>query len=167
MTVIAVKEITGRHVLIGLLGFFGIMLLVNGIFVYFALSTFNGLENPNAYRDGLHYNQRIAAAERQAALGWSHRLAVGEAGRLEVTIRDKAGEPVSGLAVNGDIRRPVGDGPAQPLVFDEVGSGIYAAKPAGLAAGNWIVSLDARGPRGGGEATAYRIKERLWLKPHP
>ena len=167
MTVIAVKEITGRHVLIGLLGFFGIMLFVNGIFVYIALSTFNGLENPNAYRDGLHYNQRIAAAERQAALGWSHRLAVGEAGRLEVTIEDKAGKAVSGLAVNGDIRRPVGDGPAQPLAFDEVGSGTYAAKSAGLAPGNWIVSLDARRPRGGSEPTVYRIKERLWLKPHP
>jgi nitrogen fixation protein FixH len=167
MSVIAVKEITGRHVLIGLLGFFGIMLLANGVFVYFALSTFNGLENPNAYRDGLHYNQRIAAAEKQAALGWSHRLALNEAGRLELTIRDREGGAVFGLAVTGEIRRPVGDGPAHSLALNEIGDGLYAAAPAGLEPGNWIVSLDALPARGGGEATAYRIKERLWLKPKP
>ena len=33
------KELKGRHVLLVLSVFFGVMFIVNGIFVYFALST--------------------------------------------------------------------------------------------------------------------------------
>jgi hypothetical protein len=38
----AVKPIAGRHVLLALIGFFGLMLIANGFFVYFALATFSG-----------------------------------------------------------------------------------------------------------------------------
>jgi hypothetical protein len=37
----AVKPIAGRHVLLALIGFFGLMLIANGFFVYFALATFS------------------------------------------------------------------------------------------------------------------------------
>ena len=44
------ERIEGRHVLLALLGFFGFMLLANGIFLYYAVGTFNGFETTDAYR---------------------------------------------------------------------------------------------------------------------
>ena len=46
------KGIEGRHVLIGLVAFFGVMLVANGIFVYYALETFAGGDTSDPYRKG-------------------------------------------------------------------------------------------------------------------
>ena len=67
--------LTGRHVLIALVAFFGVMLIANGIFVYFAVATFSGGDTSNAYRKGLDYNETLAAAERQAERGWHSEIA--------------------------------------------------------------------------------------------
>ena len=40
-----VDGLKGRHVLMSLIGFFGLMLIANGLFVYFALSTFTGSDS--------------------------------------------------------------------------------------------------------------------------
>ena len=56
--------IQGRHVLAGLAGFFGLMLLANAVFVYFAVATFSGGDTSKPYQKGLHYNQTIAADAR-------------------------------------------------------------------------------------------------------
>jgi nitrogen fixation protein FixH len=166
MTAPAMKEITGRHVLLALVGFFGVMLLANGIFLYFALSTFDGLSTPHPYQEGLHYNERIAEERRQAALGWSYRLAVTGERRLELTIRDKTGNPVSGLEVRGDIARAVADRVTGPRLLKEGSAGTYVVSVEDLEPGNWIVSLEAASAPSQGPATHYRIKQRLWLKPN-
>ena len=166
MSDIMMKEITGRHVLFWLLGFFGVMLMANGIFIYFALSTFEGVDNPNAYKQGLQYNQRIEAERRQAALGWTHAVSLKTADRLELSVQGRDGKPVSGLAVNGTVTRPVAADAAQELAFEETGLGVYAANMTALPPGNWIVSLKAIRSRPQGEDMVYRIKERLWLKPN-
>ena len=44
------NEIRGRHVLIGFLVFFGLIFLVNGVFLYSALTTFGGGEKGSPYR---------------------------------------------------------------------------------------------------------------------
>lgn len=165
MTVASVREIHGRHVLLVLIGFFGAMLAVNGIFIYLAMSTFNGLES-DAYQKGLRYNDRIDAAGRQAALGWSHKLTLEPDGTVLLSIKDAQGAPVSGLSIAGEITRPVADRFTSTLAFRETGAGAYLA-PASFEPGNWIVSLQTtRAELHSGE-TVYQIKERLWLKPRP
>ncbi|MGF1622846.1 MAG: FixH family protein [Rhodomicrobiaceae bacterium] len=166
MTAAAMRQFTGRHVLFILIGFFGLMLVANGIFVYFALSTYQGLDNPNAYERGVNYNQRIETAEKQAALGWSHQLVTGDAGKLEVTLRDRTGQPVTGLIVSGEIRRAVGEAAGLPLKLESAGDGSYRASVAEAEPGNWIVRLDAARLQGNGMETVYRMKERVWLKPN-
>jgi len=164
MTATAMKQITGRHVLFALIGFFGVILIANGIFIYFALSTYQGLDNPNAYERGVNYNERIEAAEKQAALGWSHQLVAG-AGKLELRIHDKAGKPVTGLIVSGEIRRAVGEEMGLPLKFEGSADGVYRAEAERVEPGNWIVSLEAARLQSDGLEIEYRIKERVWLKP--
>ncbi len=165
MTVITMKELTGRHVLIALFGFFGTMLLANGIFLYFALSTFSGLDNPNAYQEGVDYNDRIEAAHRQTALGWAHKVTLTKDGRLELSINDKTGDAVSGLRISGTIERPASDRFTYKLEFKETGLGLYTAQVENIDVGTWIVALAAA--KSGSDADVlYRLKERLWLKPN-
>lgn len=165
MTVTTMKELTGRHVLYSLIGFFGVMLLANGIFLYLAVTTFNGLDTPNAYQEGVNYNERIEAARKQAVLGWSHKLTLTENGRVELLVKDKAGDAVSGLKVSGTIARPVSNSTTQELAFKEVSLGLYAAPADNIDAGNWVITLSAA--KSASETDVlYRLKERLWLKPN-
>lgn len=165
MTVMPMKELTGRHVLYAMLGFFGVMFLANGIFLYFAISTFTGLDNPHAYQEGVNYNERIQSAHRQAALGWTHKLTLSKDGRLELSINDKAGDGVSGLEISGTIERPVTSRFTHKLELKEVNLGRYTAQLDNIDDGNWIVALSAA--KSASEADIlYRLKERLWLKPN-
>jgi nitrogen fixation protein FixH len=62
--------LNGRHVLIGLVAFFGAMLIANGMFIYLAVATFSGSDTSDAYRKGLNYNETLEEAQRQAERGW-------------------------------------------------------------------------------------------------
>lgn len=96
-----VRELTGKHVLIIFLAFFGVVIAVNGFMLRSAISTFTGLETDSAYRAGLAYNQQLEAARQQAALGWTVNAKVdGE--RARITVLDKTGMPIPGL--EGDVR---------------------------------------------------------------
>lgn len=158
------RELTGKHVFLICLAFFGVMLAANSIFVVCALTTLGGGEGGKAYQKGLDYNRVIEAAKAQDALGWSHAISAGMGGRVSVTLKDASGAPLSGLAIDGEIARPVDDRFTRPLAFSETGPGVYAAEAGGLDAGNWVVALTAIRPRD--RTIVYRAKERLWLKPN-
>lgn len=160
------KRIEGRHVLIALLAFFGVMLLANGIFLYYALGTFNGFETSQAYRKGLTYNTRIAADKIQTSRGWQPVARYeDDKGRLVVEVRDERGRTISGLIVSGEIRRPVTDAADQPVILTEVEPARYAV-PVKLAAGQWILAAEMTGPEASNEAI-FRFKQRLWVKGAP
>jgi nitrogen fixation protein FixH len=156
------KELTGRHVLIMLLAFFGVTMAVNGVFMYKAISTFNGQE-VNSYSAGLHYNQRIAEAEAQTNLQWTHKVELGDAGTVQVALTDKNGAPVTGLNIVGDITRPAVDRFTHKLALLETKPGVYTASPGELDIGSWIVTL-AASRAGQDEQPIYRLKERLCYK---
>jgi nitrogen fixation protein FixH len=165
MMATAVGRITGKHVLAMCLGFFGVMLAVNMVFVFLAVTTFNGGEGGKAYQTGLDYNQTIAAARAQEQLGWSHKIEAATAGRITVLLADRAGAPVTALSVSGEMGRPTADKFTRALAFQEVRPGAYAAEAGALNEGNWVVSLAARG-KPETDTILYRAKERLWLKPN-
>lgn len=157
------RPITGKHVLFGLFGFFGVMLIANGIFVYYALGTFNGFETANAYRKGLTYNSRIAADAAQAARGWQAQARHDAAsGAVIVEVRDRRGAGLAGLALSGEIRRPVTDKDDRTILFEETSPARYAA-PVRLAAGQWVLAVTIREPGSRGEPV-FRLKQRLWVK---
>ena len=51
------KVLKGHHVLFWLMGFFGLMFVVNGVFLWAALSSFPGEDVRHSYLQGLQYNQ--------------------------------------------------------------------------------------------------------------
>jgi nitrogen fixation protein FixH len=159
-------EIKGRHVLIGLVAFFGLIFLANGIFLYFALTTFGGGDTSNSYRKGLHYNDTLAAAARQAERGWKAELTYdAKAGRFALGLRDMSGEPVGGLHINADVGRPATDREDLSAEFREIEGGLYVAELR-LTPGQWVVQLHSNELSRGGDPT-YRLKQRIIIPEAP
>lgn len=157
------EKIEGRHALGGLLGFFGVMLIANGIFLYFALQTFNGFETTDAYRKGLNYNALIASDEMQAVRGWQPVLRYErKTRRLVIEVRDRQGQAVRGLTISSHIRRPVTDAADRTLVLMEVAPATYVAS-INLAPGKWTIAAQLFEKDNPGEP-AHRLKQRLWVE---
>jgi nitrogen fixation protein FixH len=160
------NEIQGRHVLIGMIAFFGLIFLANGIFLYYALTTFGGGDTSNPYRKGLHYNDTLAEAARDAERGWSAELAYdAAAGRLTFNLRDKSGEPVAGLHIAANVGRPTTDREDLSASFREVEGGFYIAELT-LAPGQWVVQLHSNELSREGDPT-YRLKRRVFVSEAP
>jgi nitrogen fixation protein FixH len=160
------EGLKGRHVLFGLAAFFGVMLIANGIFVYFALTTFGGGETHDPYRKGLNYNETLAEAVRQDRQGWSaHVIYSAATGRLTLNLTDAEGRPVSGLHFTGTLARPVTDREDIPADFKEVASGTYAAALR-LQPGQLVIQLRSQELSRDG-APSYRLKQRLFVAETP
>jgi nitrogen fixation protein FixH len=132
--------------------------------IYSALSTYTGLVASEPYRKGLHYNERIAADERQTRLGWTDKIEVGRDGRVGVALADSGGRPVVGLKIEAVLGRPSTDRHDIKLTLREAAPGRYEARTMPLAEGNWLIALDAR-VASSAEDPVYRTRRRLWLKP--
>lgn len=164
MTRITSGRIDGRHVMIALLIFFGTLFAVNAVFLYYAIGTFNGFETSNAYRKGLNYNERISADTAQLSLGWTPAVRFEpEKKQLRIEITDRSGQPVRGLMISGEIRRPVTDREDRALELHEGMAGIYAAD-IGLAPGQWSLTVRATSPASA-NGPEFRFKQRLWVRP--
>ncbi|WP_339631357.1 FixH family protein [uncultured Sneathiella sp.] len=158
------KRLTGRHVAIMLAAFFGLMFAVNGVFVYFALGSFSGVSEKDAYKRGLSYNQEIDHHTRQLARNWHSEINFMQTGAsqgtLTLDIRDKDGKALEDLRIVATIRRPVVDSTDQEASLLYGGEDYIADLTLG-GPGQWDVSILAYG---GGYEEPYRLDKRLWLK---
>ena len=146
------------------IGLFMVVLLVNGTMIAIAVSTFNGLETENAYKKGLAYNQRLAAAAEQEKLGWKASLGARFDGDNRVTLsldlRDRLTNPINAADVKATLIRPVQEGFDQTASLVERGDGRYDATIDLPLAGQWDVHLtaDARGK-------TYSLARRIHVAP--
>jgi nitrogen fixation protein FixH len=141
------RPLTGRTVLVALLGFFGVVIGVNGVMIALAIGTMPGLETEKPYQAGVAYNAEVDAARAQAARRWnvaSHvsRDAQGRAS-VTVTARDADGAPISGLAVAVRLLRPADQRGDRTVELSEREPGTYRGETADMAAGAWGVEIDA------------------------
>lgn len=147
-------KITGRRALSGFILFFAVVFGVNGLMVYRALSTFDGVEIEGAYQKGRAYNHVLEQMEAQKKLGWSAGIETrplpGDDHRvmLSVSFADTAGNPVQGLAVHGTFWRPVVSGEDRRMPLSETAPGTYEGLFTLENPGNWQVRIAAAGPNG-------------------
>ena len=152
--------IEGRHVLLGLIAFFGVMLAANSLLVYYAVDTFSGGDRPDPYRSGLDYNEMIAAAERQDALGWQTEITYDDRReRLTLRFADQGETPVAGLDLVATVSRPATNRKDREVTFREIARGIYATDVT-LGPGAWVISATSNDP-------IYRLKRRLFVGDRP
>jgi nitrogen fixation protein FixH len=138
----AERQLTGRHVFLIFAGAFGMIIAVNLVLAYSAVSTFPGLEVKNSYVASQEFNERKAAQE---ALGWEVRATHG-GGVLRLTITDAEGQPVRVASLDATVGRATHVADDQRPEFHFDGRGYVA--PVTLAPGNWNVRMVAEASDG-------------------
>lgn len=118
--------------------FFVVLAVLDGFFVYLATSTQPGLVTEHAYQKGVAYNETIAQAEAQAALGWQCRITL-EGKTLVLTLKDKDNAPITGAAVEASITRPTSNGHDFTVALAESAPGVYSVDPAFPMPGLWNI----------------------------
>ena len=149
---------TGRHMLIVMVAFFGVVITANLTMAYFASSSWSGLEVPNSYVASQEYNGEIALAREQQALGWKSELSMADGG-LVLSLADGTGNPIAGADIDAVLRRPVHENEDAQMHFEWTHGGEYRA-PAPVLAGVWDVEITARA----GADRSYRQIFRIEVK---
>ncbi len=135
-------ELTGKHVLAITVGAFAVIIGVNLVLAYKAVSTFPGLEVQNSYVASQGFNERKAAQE---ALGWTLDP-VYESGRMSLAFLDRDGRPVEVEELSVLVGRTTAAKDDVWPAFTFSG-GVYAADVA-LNRGKWMIKVTARSADG-------------------
>lgn len=144
-------QIRGWHVLAAMLAFFGTIIAVNVAFAVIAVRSFPGEDVRRSYLQGIQYNDILAERRAQAALGWRAEAALlareGEP-VLEVTLRQRNGEPIRAAALSGELQWPTQARLDHALTFTPLGDGRYAARLGALEPGRWRLRAHAQAETG-------------------
>jgi nitrogen fixation protein FixH len=154
-------QVTGRMVLAGLVGFFGLVAGVNAAMIYAAVSTFGGVETESSYRAGLAFAREAATVEAQDARHWTvtAKAAIeGDATVVEVTARDATGQPLTNLAATASLVHPTDRRADHAVPLESAGAGRFRGTTA-ASAGQWdlVIELSRDDER------LFRSKNRVWL----
>jgi nitrogen fixation protein FixH len=155
------RPVTGRTVLICLIGFFAVVFVANGIMIRAAVSTFGGVETSSSYQAGLAFAREAAAAHAQDALHWRVNAtlrAVPGKTIVEIDARDSAGRPLAGLTATGHLAHPNDRRADREVILSERTTGQFHGI-AGPTAGQWdvIIELSRDGER------LFRSRNRVVL----
>lgn len=134
------RPFTGRHMLVVVGLFFGTIIAVNVVMATLAVRTFPGLNARNGYVASQTYNLLLDDAAAQAERGWRSKVEVPD-GRLRLTLRDRGGAPLRGLAVTALAGRPASAAADRVVQLRPTRDGYEAADT--LAAGRWLLEIEA------------------------
>ena len=122
---------------------FGVIIAVNAIMIWFAVSSFSGLYSINPRERGLHYNDVLARHQQRDALGWKLDVAWQPAtGRMEIDLHDASEQPLAGARVTANLVRPVEKRAPIALALEPVDIGRFVARVELPAHGNWDVDIE-------------------------
>lgn len=154
-------EITGKIVLMALIGFFLVVAGVNAIMIRFAVSTFGGVETGSAYKAGLAFKAETAAARAQDERHWNVDVRVDRqlgGAILNIAVRDARGQPVPNLTLHANLSHPADRRRDVALTASELSPGVFRAQ-AQSAPGQWTLVVEfARN-----EERLFRSQSRVLL----
>lgn len=149
------KPFTGWHMTAILVGFFAIVMAVNFTMARLAFSTFGGKVVENSYVASQQYNDLLAKAQAQDAMGWTHSLTLDSTRHVRLTL-SAGGEPLAISGTSAMLSHPLGRVPAVPLTLVGDGrGGMISTEP--LAEGRWRLDLIVLH---GGQEARYRSDVR-------
>ncbi|WP_282076904.1 FixH family protein [Epibacterium ulvae] len=131
------RKLTGRHVALIFVAAFAVIIGVNILLAYNAVTSFPGLEVKNSYVASQEFNDRRDA---QLALGWQVEARADQE-QLRVWIADADNTPVRVKSLAATLGRAthVQDDQTPELSFD----GMAYVAPVTLAPGNWNLRMKA------------------------
>lgn len=157
------RELTGRHVLYWLIGFFGLVFLINGIMANAAISTFGGVETQSSYKAGQTFEHEVALARAQDARHWKvdGKLNLDRAGEavLDMRVHDAEGQAVGGLTADARLWHPADSRRDHVIPMRKTGPGAFHGK-AHAQSGRWELIVDFYR----GDKRMYRSRSHITLK---
>lgn len=134
------RPFTGRHMLVLIVGFFGVVIAVNITMAVVASTSWTGLVVQNSYVASQEFEEKRLAHAAQRAAGWTAKFDYA-AGTARIVVSDAAGNPVPLTDVAIAVNRPVGGHDDQVLALAPAAGG-YAAS-LDLAPGIWEALVSA------------------------
>ena len=141
-TFLSFKPLTGLHVLLILIVFFGTIITVNITMAVLANSTWSGLVAKNGYVASIDYTKASEGRKAAAALGWTVSVETVD-GRVSVSVEDGSTEPVYLSGLDAEAVRSVTRDDLTPLEFTTTSAGTYRSEEV-LPAGDWVVVANFR-----------------------
>ena len=137
---VARAQVRGWHILTAILGFFGVIIAVNAVFIVLAVQSFPGEDVRRSYLQGLHYNDTLAERRAQAALGWRAVALLTEqsdGAAIEIVLRNRDGAPVDDASLEASLQWPTAARRDRALAFEAAGNGRYVAHVGDVTPGRW------------------------------
>jgi len=147
-------ELTGRHVFVITVSAFAVIIGVNALLAYKAVSTFPGLEVDNSYVASQDFDARKAA---QVALGWTMTPAYDQ-GRMTLAFLGADGRPVAVRDLRVLVGRTTEAKDDSFPVFAQDGD-VYAADVP-LGQGKWMIKVTATSADG----TLFEQRSELFVR---
>jgi nitrogen fixation protein FixH len=152
------KEFTGRHMLIIMVLFFGVIITVNLIMATYSQTSWTGLVVKNSYVASQEFNEKVIEGRAQRALGWQAKLTFLP-GLVTYSLQDSASIPVTTTSVAVTFRRPSYEAEDVKTDMQRQADGTYILATK-LRDGIWIVETSAIAAG----KLEYRYTERIVLK---
>ena len=152
-----VREFTGKHMLLTIVGFFAIVIGVNVTMATLASTSWTGLVVENTYVASQQFNQKAKEGRAQAALGWTAKLTIAS-GEVGYSLTDATGKPVTLRAVKVLFRHPAYEAEDKVVILAAGPAQEFSARHTPKD-GVWIVEIDADA----GLAEPYRDVRRIMI----
>ena len=149
------KPFTGWHMLAIMVAFFGVIIAVNLLMATLANTSWTGLVVQNTYVASQQFNERVADARAQAALGWKGTLTIGN-GEIRYGLVDASGTPIQAESVTATFRRPAYEAEDWQATLVRNPDNTFSATAA-IRDGIWIVNTEAKVKDGAPYHEARRI----------
>jgi nitrogen fixation protein FixH len=157
------RRLTGRHVLVMFLAFFGVVVTVNATMLTLALDTMPGTTTDSAYRASQRFNANLAAARMRAARGWmvdAHvRRDPSGAAALTVGLAQSDGVSIDGVAISARLMHPLHRTKDHAFDIARLAAGRFAGTADGVGPGSYdlVVLVERNGEM------LYRSRNRIML----
>ncbi|WP_087005454.1 FixH family protein [Rhizobium sullae] len=133
------KGFTGRHMLLIMLTFFGIIIAVNMTMAWYASSSWSGLVVKNTYVASQEFNKKAEAMRAMAMSGVSGKFALHD-GLIVYELHNRDGFPAAADEVTAHFKRPVGDHEDFVIELPKSHDGHFEARRR-ILSGDWIVEV--------------------------
>jgi nitrogen fixation protein FixH len=129
------RPITGRHMAMVFVAFFGVVVAVNITMATLASSSFSGTVVDNSYVASQKFNGWLAQSRAQDRLGWATSVSLDGARHVVIAV------PGAGFAAKGTAHHPLGRAADRALLFT-AGSDGQLVSTTPLPPGRWQVRLE-------------------------
>jgi nitrogen fixation protein FixH len=139
---------------------FVVVIAVNGVMMWLAITSFSGLYSDHARDHGITYNRVIAEQKAQDALGWKVATSwQAESQRLGVSLTDADGGPLAATRVSVEFVRPADKRAPIDVDLTNLGAGRFGARIDLPMRGSWDldIAVEAKGRH-------FAVTKRVFLQ---